>query len=188
MGLVTKVENPLLKQMITELEAKMNPQQKADYMPIVVAGMKILFDDSTHSMVKDKIKNSKSLVKDGAAGAVMLIGVIAKEAKGKMKVEMAVPAAITLLCYIYDFIEDSTGGRIDQGSLAKAVQTVAVETLKLFGIDQKKFANGIQYARDHQDKMDENGYFPAATGQPLPRGAGAPPTGTPPAAPMPQGV
>lgn len=183
MGLVTRVENPVLKELILKIEEQLTPQQKADYLPIVNAGMKILFDDRTHKFVKDTIKNSKALPKDAVRGTLWMIGQIANASKGKIKVEMVVPAAIVLLCYVVDFMEDMTGGRTSESLIAKMVQTVAVETLKLFGITQEKFAQGIQYARDHQSEMDENGYYPN-----IEHGLISPNQSAAPTQPTPQGV
>lgn len=183
MGLVTKIENPVLKEMILKIEAQLTPQQKTKYLPIVNAGMKILFDDRTHKFVKETVRGSKELTKDAVRGTLWIIGQIANASKGTIAVEMAAPAAIVLLCYVVDFMEDMTGGRTSPDTIAKMVQTVTVETLKLFGITQEKLAQGIQYARDHQQERDDQGYYPD-----IQHGLTSPTQPAAPTSPAPQGV
>lgn len=190
MATQTKVENPILRDTILGIEGKLSAPQKEQYLPIVVAGMKLLYDDSTQGVIKDYLKRSKSLKHSAVQGTLKMISIIYKESKGRMAIEMAVPAGVTLLCYVLDYIEDVQGSGVKRTSgddLAHMTRVLAPETLKLFGIDQQTLAKGIDYGRAHKDeiqRMMERGQ-PAATapaaGPPTSPAAGPTPAAIPPA-------
>ena len=156
-------KDPLLDQMIDQLEAALPKQHKDDYQKIVVAGMRVLFSDQTHKFLNEGIeRNKENLPKGAIEGTVKLIGLIYQESQGKMKIELAVPAAITLMCLILDYAEAATGAQTSKDVLAKMIQALTQEVLTYFKIDQNKMAQGIDYARQNKAEFEKTGSVPHA--------------------------
>ena len=173
-----KIQDPILQQAIDQIDEKIPAANKADYLKIVVAGLKMLFQGASHQHLINAMAAAKQdpqkLLPGAVKGTIGIIGVIYKESQGKMKIPLAVPAGIVILCYILDFAEQSTGQKIEPDTLATLTHAVALGILKMFHIDQQKLQMGADHLRA------QNGQEPAPPDAGADEGA---PEATPPAAP-----
>ena len=163
-----QVQDPLLEQMIQGIEAKLPPNVQSMYHAAVLAGMKVLFSDQTHSMLSDKMSSLQGQDVAGPAvdGTVKLIGLITKESQGKLRPAAAIPAGITLLCHILDFAEKSIGTTVDETMLSGAIQQLVPKLLALFGITKDKVAQAVQHSQQGQPDAPA----PEAAAAPQPTG------------------
>ena len=103
--------DPTLAKMRQNIESKLPAKMKEGYLRIVVAGMKLLFSDQTHTQVREIIQrvtaggNKPETI---AVGMVNLIGLLYKASNGKMAFESAFPAMVTLLAYVLEYMEHTS--------------------------------------------------------------------------------
>lgn len=128
-----------------------NPQQKQQLERIVAAGMKVLFDKSTHQMMIDAMQGDGPIEQKLGQGIVRLIGVLWSESKGSIPPELLIPAGMVLLAEAADFMNQA-GQTVTPEQFGKANE-IMLDTL-------------LQQAGVSSDKLAEKG------GQPAPR-AGA---------------
>ncbi|HUW38604.1 MAG TPA: hypothetical protein VMV91_14865 [Rhodocyclaceae bacterium] len=133
------IQNPILKKIEAGIEAKIPPESRQQYMAIVVSGMQIMFSTGTRHLLMQKIQQPGDIVTKVSMGIAQLIGTIYNQAKGKMSVPEAIPAAITLAMQALDFAERMKVTPPVTGDVAaQVVQATAQATLKLFGIGRNK--------------------------------------------------
>jgi len=165
-GLAEQVHDPILDQMIQQIEAQLPPGKKADYQAIVVSGMKMLFHDTTHKYLQKAVAQGQVNPPTAVKGVVSMLAVIYQHSNQRMSIPMAVPAGITLLCHILDYAEKASGAQTDRNTLAQMVHALTIAILKFFKIDQNKLAAGADYAKAHPDQF---GGTKGATTQPSPQ-------------------
>lgn len=133
MGLINSTPqgkmNPLLQKTEQSIEAKINPKDKPAYQRIVLAGMKIAFDQSTHSSLVQGLAQSQDPVHDVAIGVVGLLLIMNKQAKGTMPVPPMILAGMTLVLHGLDFLQQAKGMNIGPNEIDTAtklyVQTIS---------------------------------------------------------------
>lgn len=153
-------KDPLLDAMVDQMEAALPASQKRAYQQIVVAGMKVMFSKETSYLLDKVLEQGDNLPQSIVKGVLNLLATIYKQSGGKMSVGMAIPAGITLLCYALDYAKKSRGIQITKPMLAEMIKLLTKDGLQMLGMDEQKFAKGIEYARDHQQEFEESGEFP----------------------------
>jgi len=138
------------KALIQQLEAKIPPEMKQDYQAIVVAGMRVLFDDKTHKYFTAAIQQgqqSGNLPKRIVQGIVKLIQVVREQSQGKMKMAMAFPAAITLLCHALEYIQKTAGKTFDGATIASMVKALTAALFHSFNVGPQQLQKAVEYQR-----------------------------------------
>lgn len=147
---VRPVADPILAKIKRDVEAKLPPTLKDGYDRIIVAGLKIMFSPETHAMALRALQEAiqrRDISSGVALSTVTLIGMVYKASQGKMSIAAAFPAAIVLMCYVFEFLEGAQKITITPPLVAKTTSAVTQGVLKLFGITQQQFAQGIEESR-----------------------------------------
>jgi hypothetical protein len=130
---VHSIKNAVLQKFKTAIESKLEPELKPEAEKIVLAGMKLLYSDSTHGKVLevyDQLEQQQFAPAAIANGMVGLLGLLHQASKGQMSIDALFPAASILLCYVLDDLE-KMGMEVTQ-EVVKA--TVALMGQKLFDV------------------------------------------------------
>lgn len=100
----------MLAQIEKNIESKLPPELKKEYLSIVVAGRQMMFSDKTHQFMADYFSENIHADKDVpnvvAHGIVKLISILFEQSKGAMSVPASAPAAITLMSYALKYVDD----------------------------------------------------------------------------------
>lgn len=139
----SKQVNPLLTKIEQGIEAKIKPENKQAYTRIVIAGMKVMFDEKTHQMMSDQLKSSNDIVKNVAEGIAGLMMLLYKESKEKMPMVAAIPASIVLMAKALDFAEKTMSVQITPDMLAKVTQATSEAVLLKFGITPEMVQDAV---------------------------------------------
>lgn len=152
-GMMGSIKDPILTQIITQLEAKLTPKMKTGYQQIVVAGMHVLYSDQTHKLLRDQLKSAQQSgnIQQGIAdGVVKLIALLFKESHGQLAVDAIIPAATTLLCHTLEFAETLKMVEITRDFVAETTRLTTARLVKAMGFNQQSLAAGIDQMRAQQ--------------------------------------
>jgi hypothetical protein len=127
------IHDPLLLQCEKKIESELTPENRVNYLKIVVAGMHTAMDGGHISMIA-KLRNSPNPIRDCAIGAVTLVLLLRKQARGVMPLKAMVPAGMTLMLKALDFAERTGIARVDQPALVQAVHIYTTLIFRAFKI------------------------------------------------------
>lgn len=134
------ISNPLLEQAEAKIESQLTPDNQQNYMKIVVAGMHAALDKGPNSILA-QLRQSQDPIADAAKGAVSLVLILRRQARGVMPLKAAVPAAMTLMLKALDFIDRSKIMPIGQNELVRATHIFTDFMFARFGISKAGLQN-----------------------------------------------
>ena len=140
---MSELTNPLLQQAQDKIEAGLTPENRADYMKIVVAGLHIALDKGPNGLLASMAK-SHDPIADAAKTAVSLVILMSRESKGVMPPKAMVPAALTLMLHALDFADRSKIVAIGEPELVRATHIFGDTVFARFGISKAGLANATQ--------------------------------------------
>ena len=139
---------PVYKQIIDGIESKLPQEIRGPYQQIVVAGMKFLFDDTTHSMMVKRLDAAQQggrVPGEIVKGTVDVIKVLHQESQGKMNPAAAFPASATLMYHIFEYAEHKQPGiQFDNDIIAGAAQSLMKQMAEAFHITPEQLQQGIE--------------------------------------------
>lgn len=139
-----KISDPILQKIQKQIEAKVPPDLKKDYLAVVVAGMKVMFSPETSNLLMDRLKASDDVVKNVSSGIADLLALLYQESGQKMSVPAAMFAAIVLMCQALDVAEKTMGIQITPDMAAACAEATAKASMAKFGIDDQKVQQTLQ--------------------------------------------
>lgn len=131
--------NPLLQATEAGIERGMDPETRQNYDKIVVAGMAAALDKGPNSILAS-LRQSKDPVSDAAKGAVALVFLLRKEAKGVMPMKALVPAGLTLMLKALDFADRAGIAKVGQPELVRATHVFTDQVFARSGISKQQLA------------------------------------------------
>ena len=140
---MAELSNPLLQQAQDKIEGALTPENRADFMKIVVAGLHIGLDKGPGGLLASMAK-SKDPVADAAKTAVSLVILMSREAKGVMPPKAMIPAAMVLMLHALDFADRSRIVAIREPELVRATHIFGDTVFARFGISKAGLANATQ--------------------------------------------
>lgn len=148
---VPKLEANILKATQQKLEAKMDPKLKADYEKIIVSGMRVALQGGKDGILAG-LKGSKDPLKDCALGAVNLVTLLSKQARGTMPIEAAIPGAMALMLHALDFADRAGIVTVGNEQLDQATKYFTDAIFERLGITKKM----LQTAKAKAEDMAKN--------------------------------
>ena len=140
--------DPILAKIEQGIEEKIPPQFKNAYLAIVVAGNKVLFSPQSAALLAQVVRAPDFMQRlPGRMANLMatLSNESGKDAQGQpmMKMEMLGPATMTLTCHVLGFAENAGGVKLDQNTIANAIQSVMQAVLPKFGIGKQQLQQAM---------------------------------------------
>lgn len=136
-------QNTLIKQVETQIEQRLRAGVRESYMKIVVAGMKYAMNGGDKSILA-QLKDSENVVEDAVKGAIGLVGVLRRAAKGVMPVDALIPAAMTLMLEALDYAERAGLITVDKAMIDQATQLFVETLLPKLGLTPQKLGEMTQ--------------------------------------------
>jgi hypothetical protein len=128
------IQNPLLAKAEAKVEASVGQgQTRADYLKVVVAGMRAALANGPQGMMA-KLKGRPDPVHDCALGAVNLVIYMRHLATGTMPMRSIVPAAMTLMLQALDFADHTGIVKVGAPELDRATHIFTNAIFKALGI------------------------------------------------------
>jgi hypothetical protein len=132
--------NPLLQQAEDKVESGLTPENRANYMKIVVAGMHVALDKGPNGIMAS-LGKSQDPIADAARGAVSLVIILRQQAHGIMPLKSMVPAAMTLMLKALDFVDRSKIAPVGNPELVRATHVFTDTMFARMGITKAGLAN-----------------------------------------------
>jgi hypothetical protein len=134
------LSNPLLQQAEEKVESGLTQQNRANYMKIVVAGMHVGLEKGPNSILAG-LQKSQDPIGDAAKGAVALVIILRRQARGVMPLKALVPAAMTLMLKALDFVDRSKIAPVGNPELVRATHIFTDFLFARMGITKAGLAN-----------------------------------------------
>lgn len=137
-GADQQVNDPILKQIESNIDQQVPPEYKQMYESIVLAGMEVMFSKDTNGLLEQALQQSGNIVDNVSTGISQLIMVIFNQAKQDPNqfIPAAGLASITLMCHALDYWEGTGGGQVTEDLVAQCTKATTAKVLKNFGISQ----------------------------------------------------
>lgn len=146
------LKDALLTKTREQVDAQVKPALQRDHQALVVAGMKIMYSEETYRMAVQSfnaVAKSQTPPKAAALATITLFAMIWREVRPteqqqQTMVPAAFSAAIVLLCYVLEYMEQALKIPVTHQVLAQASAATTVGLLKLFGISQQQLTQATQ--------------------------------------------
>ncbi len=143
------------------------PDMQDAYDRIVGAGMKFMFDKSTHGEVIKFLTQEGTLDEKLSGGVFYLMMNMVKQSNGSMPQELIIPAGIDLILQAAEFAEQTGIDQVTPEIIANAIQKYVFMVAKKAGISEEQVMGGI----DKLQSQVEGGAAPAPQGGMINQGA-----------------
>lgn len=116
-----------------KVESQLVPKNLTNYHKIVVAGMHLAMQGGQGGIMY-QLKNSKDPIYDAASGAVGMVLMLRKQARGNMPIQAMVPAGMTLMLKALGFADRTGIAKVDQPALVRATHIFTSVLFRAFKI------------------------------------------------------
>ncbi len=123
------------------IEAKMHltGKQPEQLKRIVLAGMKVMFDKSTHKLMLDQLNGPGTIAQKIGQGVAGLLAMLWQESKQSLPPQLLIPAGMVLVAHAAKFLRDS-GQDISDQDIGQAIEAMTTALLHAGGVDSQKLA------------------------------------------------
>lgn len=146
---------------------KVPPQFQDALDRIVLAGMKVMFDKSTHDLMLKELDGPGATGEKLGKGIAGLMALLWQQSNNSMPPQLIIPAMLILLAQAVDFMKKS-GEPVSEQDYGEATQVAVGTVLQMFNLDPNKVAaigaRGMQGAEGGQQPQAPAA--PAAPGAP----------------------
>ncbi len=155
---------------IAQIRNKINvpPELKKEFARLVAAGMHVMFDPKSRTVMIQQLKSSPDIVKNISEGVAGLMAILFKQ-NSKMDQRLIIPAALTLLTHVLDYIEKTKMAQLSPQQMGQVIHATV-------------------YAVMHKFNVPDNAITQAINPKQGPTQTTAPTVAAPPAAPQRQGL
>lgn len=129
------MSDPVLQAAEEKIESQLahDPSNAQNYMKIVVAGMAAALARGPAGILAS-LRKSPDPVRDAAKGAVALVLILRRNARGVMPTKAMIPAAMTLMLRALDFVNRTGTKQIGTAELVRATHIFTNEMFRAFHI------------------------------------------------------
>lgn len=113
------------------------------YKRVVIAGMKVMFDKSTHPMMLDSLKGQGSLGQKMGMGIAGLVLLLFQKSNKTLPPQVLVPAGVELLMQATYFLRKSKLAMPNNADIGEATQVMVTTLLEKFGVTADKLNAAI---------------------------------------------
>jgi hypothetical protein len=136
----------VLTQAKQQVEAHVPPQYKSAVERLVLAGMKVMFDENSHEIAMQSLQDIEGDAPEAkiAVGIAALMSQLTSRVKGQLPQPAIVPAAFILLIEALEFFEESGQIEATPDLLSSATQDLSGYLMQKFGMTPDKVAEAQQ--------------------------------------------
>lgn len=131
---------------------EMPPELQEAYDRVVIAGMKVMFDQKTHGLMLQSLKGPGSLGERMGKGVAGLMLLLFKESNSTMPPQVMIPAGTTLFMQAADFLKKAKLEPIANKDIGEGMNVMIRTLLDKFGVTQNK----IEQMMNQYDQTNVN--------------------------------
>lgn len=117
----------------------LDPQQREQLDRIVLAGMKVMFDQKSHKMLLEQMNGPGTIPDKLGKGIAGLLGLLMQESQNSLPPNLLIPAGIVLMARAAEFLNGS-GTPVPPETFAQAMTSMITLVLQTFGVDPQRVA------------------------------------------------
>jgi hypothetical protein len=117
------------------------PDLQEGFDRVVLAGMKVMFDEKTHGMVLEQLEGPGPMAQKLGQGMAGLMLMLFKESNQTMPPQLLIPCGIELLMQAVDFVKRGGLGKVTDKEVGEAMQIMIDVILEKFGQSPDKIAS-----------------------------------------------
>jgi hypothetical protein len=136
--MIGKTTDPFLQKTEQAVQAKVPQAMQPSFQRALQAGLTIMYTPKMQQRMMTAIQGLTDPANGAARGAANILGILFKQSKGSMPMQIGVPVAMSLMCEFLDLMEKSGKGQITPELVGQATQDTSQAVMQLFGIDQNK--------------------------------------------------
>jgi len=146
------------------LRENVPPPMREAYDKVVTAGMKIMFDKSTHHLLLEQMQAEGEVSDKLAEGVAALMAMMLKNTKGAFPQQLIIPAGIELMLHAADFIAQGGGETVTAEDMGAAVQKFVFKLFEGTGVKPDALMASVGHIQKLQDQGQDGA--PAANPEP----------------------
>ncbi len=156
------------------LRENVPPPMREAYDKLVAAGMKIMFDKSTHYLMQEQMAAEGEISDKLSEGVATLISMMLKNSKGAFPQQLIIPAGIELMLHAADFAAQGAGENLDANDMGSAIQKFVFKLFEGSGVKPDMLMASIGHIGKLHEQAPEGRQDPGAADQSAaaPTGAG----------------
>lgn len=114
---------------------KMPPELQEAYERVVIAGMKVMFDQNTHRAMLREITKPGPMGDKLGQGVAGLLLMLVKEGNNTMPPAVLIPAGLELIMQAVDFVRRAELGTVTNEDIGRAAEVMITTLMGKFGAD-----------------------------------------------------
>lgn len=130
-------------QLRSELRNNVPPSMREAYAKVVNAGMKIMFDKSTHKFMRQQMAAEGEIDDKLAEGVERLMMMLVKNSKGAFPHQLIIPAGIELMMHAADYAAQTGQDEVTPDLMASAIQKFVFALFSSAKISPEMLMGGI---------------------------------------------
>lgn len=134
------------------LRENVPPPMREAYDKLVTAGMKIMFDKSTHHLMQEQMQGEGPIDERLSEGVASLMAMMLKNSNGAFPQQLIIPAGIELMLHAADFAAQAAGERIDGETMGSAIQKFVFQLFEGAGIKPDVLMGSIGKIQELNDQ------------------------------------
>lgn len=137
--------NPVLTKIESTIYEHVSAENKHKLKDAVSAGMKMLFDDTTHANMQ-LVKNPASRtepVKTISSGVAGLVYLMYLHSNKTMKPEVMIMSGTILMCHVFDFAERGLSMRITNDIISETTKSLSEQLFKKLGVTPERLQETV---------------------------------------------
>jgi len=156
------LKNPLLQQVVEQVEAQVPADLRNTYDRIFLAGQKVMYSPETREMMMRQFSSQQNIAEAAGEGIAKLFAMLISESKGTLNMKAAIPAMTALLCDGLDFLEGAGRVRVDERVLADATSEMGSAILQVLGVTPEKMQGILAASGEKQQGQQSPGIVAGA--------------------------
>jgi hypothetical protein len=144
-----KLTIPLLVKVATEVTNKVPVQLREPLLRAVNAGNKIMYAKETQHLVQNQMLQKAPVGTKIGEGVAKLIGIVWRDANGKLPMRIMIPAGVVLAMQAIEFMVDTKvikPEEVDTALVDEVTQEFASSFLQLLGVTPEKLQGMLHQA------------------------------------------
>lgn len=123
---------------IADASSKVPPQFKPMFDKVVLSGMRIMFDKSSHGMMTDALDKPGPLAKRLSDGIISLMYLMWRQSNHTIPPQTIIPAALVLTLKAFEFVQLSKDPEATKETLGEATHLAIQGIMDRFGATEDK--------------------------------------------------
>lgn len=122
---------------------QMPPELQEAYERVVIAGMKVMFDKSTHRAMLREITKPGPMGDKLGQGVAGLLLMLFQESNKTMPPAVMIPAGVELVMQAADFVRRAELGTVTNDDIGRAVEVMITTLMSKFGADPARLEQAL---------------------------------------------